>query len=104
MFTKKCCDVENVVAGAGLGFLFKLRHTPLKPVMVDGVALVVQLDYGEEDNLVDSIISDEKHSTEWLRQKIYLNERHKLYKYEPNIHHADIGCCRKFFHHTDKTL
>ena len=100
MFTKKCCNVENVVAAAGLGFLFKLRHTPLKPVMVDGVALVVQLDYGEEDNLVDSIISDEKHSTEWLRQKIYLNERHKLYKYEPNIHHANIGSCWKFRHHT----
>ena len=31
-----------------------------------------------------------------------LNEWNKLGKYEPNIHHSNIGCGRKFSHHTTR--
>ena len=30
----------------------------------------------------------------------FLNERNKLCKYEPNVHHSNIGSSRQFPHHT----
>ena len=33
-----------------------------------------------------------------------LNKRIQLSKYEPNIHHSNIGSCRKLSHHTVKGI
>ena len=37
----------------------------------------------------------------WTLKVCFLNEWNKLSKYEPNIHHSNVGSSREFSHHTE---
>ena len=108
----KFCHVENSFSFIGLDLLLVFRHLPLESMVVDNIIFFIeQLNNCEENHLPSSVqtflanpqfIMPSLKTLNFLHftfKVCFLNERNKLRKDEPNVHHSNIGSSRQFPHH-----